>query len=450
MKMLRLCATSLLVVACSSSEQNGGQDADGGHLFADGDTPEIADSGTPMELEQARSALTRVSEPSTTNVPALAAGNSAFAFDMLHQLSAAEPGKNLVFSPFSISTALAMTYAGARGDTQTEMKSTLHFGLEEPALHEAFNAVDRALAARGEGQLGADQMPFKLNVSNALWQQRELQVEAAFLDTLALHYGAGVFMLDFRTQPEPSRKTINSWVAQRTEQLIPELLPDNSIKTGTVLVLTNTVYFNASWQTKFDKNLTRDSPFQRADGSMVQVPMMNAGLTSGISYAQGAGYEAVSLPYAGDELAFIAVLPEGGSYAALEAGASATWFSQLQAQLAPSSVRLTLPKLDTKTATKLRTPLKALGMTRAFEAHAEFSGITPTAVAIDDVIHQAMVKVFEEGTIAAAATAVVIAPTGVPSFDHVVSFDRPFLYAIVDRPTGQILFLGRVLDPSAG
>lgn len=439
----RLCAVSLLLVGCNSSEQNVGQDAGG-------DAPMMADGGASDAPEQVRSALARVSEPSAANVQALAAGNSGFAFDMLHELAAATPGENLVFSPFSISTALGMTYAGARGDTQAEMKSVLYFELEQAALHEAFNSVDRALATRGDGKLGADQTPFKLNVSNALWQQRGFPIEAAFLDTLALHYGAGVYVMAFRTEPEPSRQAINSWVAQRTEQLIPELLPAQSITSDTALVLTNTVYFNASWQTRFDKSLTLDSAFQRADGSTAQVAMMNAGLTSGISYAKGTGYEAVALSYASDELAFIAVLPASGSYEAIETGASATWFSQLLAQLAPSSVQLALPKLDTKTATSLRKPLQALGMENAFERTADFSGMTPVGVAIDDVIHEASIKVFEDGTIAAAATGVVLAPSGAPSFEHVVRFDRPFLYAVVDRPTGQILFLGRVFDPSAG
>lgn len=458
MTLRRLCGMSLLLVACNSSEQNVGHDAGGDHPLADGGKPQAADGGgsaltdggASSAPEQLRSALTRVSDPSTANVPALAAGNTAFAFDMLRQLAADQRGKNLVFSPYSISTALGMTYAGARGTTQAEMKSALHFELAEPALHEAFNSVDRTLATRGTGQLGADRTPFKLNVSNALWQQRGLPVEAPFLDTLALHYGAGVFVMDFRNEPEPSRKLINGWVAQRTEQLIPELLPERSITSGTALVLTNTVYFNGSWQTKFDKSMTRDAPFQRLDGSSVQVPTMHAGFTGGITYAKGTGYEAVALPYASEELAFVAVLPVGGSYETLEASASATWFSQLQAALAPSSVQLALPKLDTKTASPLKPALQALGMRQPFEANADFSGITSASVAIDSVVHQAVVKVFEDGTIAAAATGVIIGPTGIPSFEHVVRFDRPFLYAVVDRPTGQILFLGRVLDPSAG
>lgn len=416
-------------------------------LLACGSEHEQGNGGTsPAGVELASSPLSRNRAASDANVPALAAGNRAFAFDLLHQLSSANTGKNLVFSPFSISTALAMTYAGARGETAAEMKRTLHFELEQPALHEAFNAVDLTLASRGEGKAGADGTPFRLNVNNSIWTQRGFPVEAAFLDTLALHYGAGVFLADFATNPEGARSAINRWVEERTERLIPELLPMGSIDPSTVFVLTNTVYFNASWKTKFEEEQTQPAPFHKPDGSTVQVEMMNAGL-NGVSYAKGDRYEAVALPYASEELAFVAVLPEAGAYEDVERAANATWFSELSGQLSPSSVQLAVPKLDTKTATSLAPTLKALGMDRPFGG-ADFSGLTSGSVAIDDVIHEAVLKLFEGGTIAAAATAVIIRANSKPQFDHTVRFDRPFLYAIVDRPTGHILFLGRVLDPS--
>jgi serpin B len=365
----------------------------------------------------------------------------------LHKVGADNAGKNLVFSPLSISTALAMTYAGARGATEAEMKQTLHFELEQPALHEAFNAVDLALSSRGEGKAGADGTPFRLNVNNSIWAQQGFTVVPAFLDTLALNYGAGVFLTDFASDAEGSRKAINGWVAQKTEDLIPELLPMGSIGGDTVMVLTNTVYFNASWKVKFEKEQTQQAPFKKLDGSSVQVSMMNAGLQGVASYAKGDRYEAVALPYASEELSFLAILPDPGAYEAVEAAANAQWFAALQTKLAPSGVQLALPKLDTKTATSLRPALMALGMNLPFSG-ADFSGLTPSSVEIDNVIHEAVLKLFEGGTIAAAATAVTIREVSIPLFEHTVRFDRPFLYAIVDKPTGHVLFLGRVLDPS--
>lgn len=404
----------------------------------------------PKGISVAKSTLTREATPSTANLPVLATGNAEFAFAALHKLSEKESGKNVVFSPFSISTALAMTYAGARGQTAAEMKQTLHYELEQPALHEAFNAVDLALSSRGEGKAGADGTPFRLNVNNALWAQRDYPVEAPFLDTLALHYGAGVFLADFFSAPEDSRQAINVWVEQKTEQLIPELLPRGSIDSHTVFVLTNTVYFNASWKTKFDVQATRPAPFTKLAGGIVEVQMMNAELEGGVSYAKGEGYQAVALPYASEELSFVAVLPDQGAYEAVESAANAAWFTELRTKLAPTSAQLALPKFDYKTAASVKQTLMDLGMSTPFvEGAADFSGLTPRSVYIADVIHQAVIKVIEGGTVAAAATAVIVGDESAPHFEHTLRFDRPFLYAIVDQPTGQILFLGRVLDPSA-
>lgn len=400
----------------------------------------------PAGVTLAKSELARVTTPSTANVEALGSGNRAFAFDLYHQLRKDADG-NLVFSPYSISTALGMTYAGARGSTEAEMKATLHFTLDQPALHEAFNATDLALSSRGQGQAGADGTPFRLNVDNSLWAQANYPVVPAFLDTLALHYDAGVFLTDFAADPERSRQSINRWVDEKTEQLIPELLPTGSIDSSTVFVLTNTVYFNASWRTKFEKESTRAAPFTKPDGSQVSVSLMNAGL-NGIPYAAGEGYRAIALPYASQELALIAILPDSGSFAAVEAKLGPAWFDALRASFKSTGVQVGFPKLDYKAHTSLKDQLTALGMRAAFE-NADFSGLTPRSVVIDDVIHEAVIKIFEGGTIAAAATAVVIRETSAPLFEQTITFDRPFLYAIVDQPTGEILFLGRVLDPTA-
>ncbi|MDB4989432.1 MAG: hypothetical protein JWN04_4610 [Myxococcaceae bacterium] len=427
----RSCLASLLLAsagaACSSSSSGG-------------------DIDSPQGIESAKSALSRVTTPSSTHVSALGADNRAFAFDMLHAIAADHPGENLLFSPYSISTALAMTYEGARGQTASEMQTTLHFELDKPALHEAFNATDLALSSRGQGQAGADGTPFRLNVDNSFWMQRDYPVLPAYLDVLAVNYGARVFLADFASDPEHARSAINQWVSDKTEKLIPELLPAGSIRADTPLVLTNTVYFNASWQTKFELDNTRAAPFTKLDGSQVSVSMMGMGRQ--LPYAEGAGWRAVALPYSSPGLQFVAVLPDAGHYQAVEDSLDAAWFDAMQAAAQARSVSVSLPKLDYQAHVSLKKELRSLGMSSAFGA-ADFSGMTTSPVAIDDVIHQAVIKVFEGGTIAAAATAVTIRDASIALFDENVTLDRPFLFAIFDQATGSLLFVGRVLDPTA-
>jgi serpin B len=400
----------------------------------------------PAGVHLAKSALARQQSPSDAHVKELAESNRAFGFNLYKKLSAEQPRTNLVVSPHSISTALAMTYAGARTMTEFEMKSALHFDLPHDELHEAFNALDLALHARGAGQEGADGTPFRLNVDNSLWAQRDYPIEAAYLDTLALNYDAGVFLTDFWNDADGSRRAINDWVSQRTEQLIPELLDANAIDTATTFVLTNTVYFNASWQTKFNADATSPMPFTKLDGSQVSAPSMRAVLE--VPYAEADGYQAVALPYAGGELSFVAVLPAAGTFEALENKLEVSFFAKLDGALKNQNVSVSLPKLDFKFHASLKPALEELGMRSAFES-ADFSGLSRGDVYIDDVVQEAVIKVIEGGTIAAAATAVVFDKHAI-DVDHELKIDRPFLFAIIDKPSGALLFLGRVLDPSAG
>jgi serpin B len=377
----------------------------------------------------------------------LGSDDRAFAFDLYRQV-AREADGNLLFSPHSISSALAMTYAGARGTTEREMKQALRFTLEQAPLHEAFNAVDLALAQRGQAQEAADGKRFALNLANSIWLQPDYPVESAFLDVLALNYGAGVYQTDFVAAVEPSRRAINAWVSERTEKLIPELLPPGSITDATRFVLTNAVYFDASWQTKFDPAATSDRPFTRPDGSVIQVSTMSDGYA--MPYAESADYQAVSLAYVGAQLSLIAILPSEGKFASVEAALSGAWFDTVVQQLEPASVQIALPKLDYKFHTSLKNALAGLGMNSAFDAEAaDFSGLTSGKIHIIDVIHEATVRVYEQGTVAAAATGVIAGNDSAPFFEHQLAFSRPFLFAVYDRPTGTILFLGRVLDPSA-
>jgi serpin B len=394
-----------------------------------------------------RSSAARIATPSTANVTALGAGNRTLAFELYAQIAKRSPNQNVLLSPYSISTALSMLYAGAAGTTESEMKQTLHFELGAPALFEAFNATSLALTARGMGQVGADGTPFRLNVDNSLWTQRDYPIEAAYLDTLAKHYGAGVQQQDFRVAPEPARKTINEWVSQRTEKLIPELLPQGSITKDTRVVLTNTVYFNASWLTKFKPESTADGPFTKLDGSKVTAALMHGKLRA--PYADGSNYKAVALPYASTDLSFVAILPNEGAFPSVEAGLNAVFFDALVTKLASQEVQVTFPKLDYKVKSELNAPLIELGMKAAFSDGADFSGITKDRVAVDGVLHEAVIKVIEGGTIAAAATGITVGTTSIPAEPKTIVLDRPFLLAIHDAPTGSLLFVGRVLDPTA-
>lgn len=397
----------------------------------------------PEGVELAVSSLARSTAPSTANVAALGVGNREFAFDLYRE--AAKASGNVVLSPYSVSTALAMTYAGARTTTESEMKQTLHFMLDQSPLHEAFNAVDLQLASRGEGKTGADGTPFRLNVNNSLWAQQGYPIEPAFLDTLAVNYGAGVFLTDFAGDTEGSRSAINHWVEERTNKLIPELLPPGVLTSYTVFVLTNTVYFNASWKTKFLKEQTSKLSFGKLDSSTVEADMMRARFDS-LDYAEATDYRAIALPYANEALMMIAVLPADGKFASVETSFDRTEFDALEQRWQSMSVSVGFPKLDYKTPLSLKKALQDLGMQAPFAA-ADFSGMTPRSPRIADVVHQAVIQVMEGGTIAAAATAVVGDDESADS--QSIEFNRPFLYYIYDRPTGSILFMGRVVDPTA-
>ena len=401
-------------------------------------------------VDAAVSSIQRIVDPQVTAADSatLASDSAAFAFDVYKQLITTNT--NLVFSPASISIALAMTYAGAAGTTASEMASTLHFTLPPARLHPAFNALDRALVSRGQGWLGADGLPMQVNIVNALWAEQTYTFRSDFLDTLAANYGAGVNLLDFVNAPDASRLTINAWVASRTNNKIQDLLPSDSIDSGTTLVLTDAVYFNAAWYI-FDQSKTGDDAFTRLDGSTVTVKFMEA-LSSNLPAVQGTNFVAASLPYANPDLSLVVVLPDPGQFAQVESSLDATALTTLVASLTTQPVGLFLPRFKIETGTSLKETLTALGMTSAFTSAADFSGMDGTqGLSISDVIHKAFINVGEKGTEAAASTAVIMGGTSgsyVSPSQLIVNADRPFLYFLRDQPTGAILFMGRVLDPS--
>jgi serpin B len=379
------------------------------------------------------------------DLQALAASNSEFAFD-LYQALRGQDG-NLFFSPYSISVALAMTYAGARTETEAEMAKVLHFALSQERLHPAFNGLDLELARRGEGAEGKDEGGFRLNVANALWGQTGYHFQPEFLDLLARNYGAGMSLVDFAAGIEEARVTINDWVSEQTEGKIENLIPPGVLDATTRLVLTNAIYFNAAWAKPFQEEATSDGPFYLLDGSQVMVALMHQ--SERLGYAEGDGFQLVELPYDGSELSVVILLPEEGTFGALERNLDVAGVEAMLVEMSHREVDLTMPRFKFDAEFCLNKALEELGMPLAFTEAADFSGMTGQRdLFISDVIHKAYVGVDEEGTEAAAATAVVMAfASAIISEPVEIRMDRPFVFMIRDLQTGTILFLGRVVDP---
>jgi serpin B len=398
---------------------------------------ELLMSGKPRETSP---------DVSQADLDLLIEGNSAFTFDLYQALK--EQDGNLFYSPHSVSVALAMTYAGARGETAEQMAATLQFLLEQERLHPAFNWLDAELASRGEGGQGRDGKGFRLNIVNAMWGQKDYSFLPDFLDILAENYGAGLRILDFINETEESRLAINDWVSDQTEGRIEDLIPQGAIGALTRLVLTNAIYFNAAWACPFDDEVTANGAFYLLDGGQVTVPMMKQ--TESFGYTDGEGYQAVELLYDGDELSMVIMLPDDGQLAAFEEGLQADQVSDIIGGLQLAEVALTMPQFEFDSEFSLKDALSEMGMPIAFSDAADFSGMTGSPeLFVSDVIHKAFVSVDEAGTEAAAATAVPMELTAIPDPPVEVTLDHPFIFLIRDIETGAVLFVGRVLDPGA-
>jgi serpin B len=379
----------------------------------------------------------------------LVAGNYAFAFDLYRQVAA---DNNLIFSPYSISQAFAMALAGAQGDTERQMTDVMRFALPQADLHPAFGALNGDLATReappeGEGQR------LQLNIANALWGQEGFPFRETFLGTASTYYGGGLRLTDFMSAPDQARDDINGWIEEQTEDKIQDMIPEGVIDTMTRLVLVNAIYFNGSWLNPFDEANTQDGPFTLLDGSTVTVPMMFQEESFG--YAQGEGLLVVELPYYGGDMAILILLPDEGAFEAVRASLDAAQFEAVRGMLAYPDVRLSMPRFEFETDLDLKTALAAMGMTIPFDPNlADFGGMADLAqiegnLYISDALHKAYIGVDEAGTEAAAATAILMGVTSAPMGEPIeVRLDRPFIYAIYDRQTGAILFLGQVTNPA--
>ncbi len=379
----------------------------------------------------------------TDETTALAASNHQFALDLYSRLRTRKG--NLFFSPYSLWTALAMTYAGAHGPTARQMAAVLHFPFASQHLHPAFSALIKDLQA-------ASQFPgCRLCIANALWGQQGYGFVSSFLQRTQQHYGAGLNEVDFAADHEAARRTINAWVEEQTEHRIQELLKPGIVDPLTRLVLTNAIYFRGAWALPFSVRLTRRLPFRTENGSEVPVPFMHR--TYKVKYLQEKTFQAMELPYAGDRLNMVVFLPRHeASLAAFEQGLSAESLAGWMGRLRSQEVNIYLPRFKVTADFLLNDELSALGMPLAFDAEAadfsELDGGQKPGIFIAAVIHKAYVDVNEEGTEAASATGVVMAPRAaapreLPEFRA----DHSFLFLIRDSRTGSILFLGRLANP---
>lgn len=382
-------------------------------------------------------------------------GNSAFALDLYRTLSAGDG--NLFFSPYSISQALAMTYVGARGETERQMADTLHFALPQDTLHPAFNSLYLDLDSRGGGKGNNDPSAFRLNIANSLWAQYDYSFLDDFLAVVAKNYGAGVIPLDFRGEPEKSRLRINKWVASETEDRIRDLIPLGIFEEQpSALALVNAIYFNARWARYFTE-LPTPMPFHLLDGGEIAVPMMER--SGMMDYASGDGYQAVDLDYKLSDMSMTILLPDAGKFEAFEDSLDDELVGRILEDIETREVTLTMPKFEFSSTFALADTLREMGMPSAFDnLSANFSGMDGRSCAAGDipclliskVIHKAFVLVDEEGTEAAAATAAVVILESEPLGSPVeLTIDRPFIFLIRDNATGTVLFMGRVLDPSS-
>ena len=423
---------------------------------SDEGNPNGTETSTPTETPTETPSGDEPSDPSgepnvdDERLAELASGNAEFALNLHEHLAAAEGG-NIFISPYSISVALAMTYAAARGTAREEMAETLRYTLGEE-IHPAFEKLQAELDTRettidpmADDDEDEEVDAFQLNVANALWGDEEYPFDEDYLDLVEEHYGGGLEDADFAGDPDGERERINDWVADETEDRIDELLPEGSITPQTVLVLTNAIYFMASWYQEFDPEDTEDGTFTALDGSKSTVPMMHQHVRT--NYADVGRAEAIELPYVGEDVSMVLILPEEGEFEAFERDLDAETLFGIFDELSDHDGDLAMPKFEFETEVELRKALSEMGMAAAFGPGANFGGMVEGegGPGIDEVYHDAFISVDEEGTEAAAATAVVTVTSAPPNWGE-LRFDRPFLFCIRDRPTDAVLFLGRVVD----
>jgi serpin B len=370
---------------------------------------------------------------------AVVQGNNVFALDLYGRLR--QQDGNLFFSPYSISDALAMTYAGARGQTAEQMATTLHFGLPAARLHPAFGELIRHLNTGGKDR------KYQLSVANALWGQKGYTFLPDFIRLTKDVYEGGLKEVDF-VKTEEARKAINHWALEQTKDKIKNLIPEGALASDTRLVLTNAIYFKSAWAEVFPEGATKKEDFHLGGGKKVPVPMMHT--NQALRYRDGGTFHALELPYQSRQLSMIVLLPKkGDGLAELEKDLTSARLDEWLKAMKVHQVNVALPKFKFSAEFSLKDVLAAMGMPLAFSKRADFSGMTTREqLYIDKVLHKAFVDVNEKGTEAAAATAVSFRPTSAPNYARAnFRADHPFVFLIRENRTGSILFLGRVANP---
>jgi serpin B len=384
---------------------------------------------------------------SDADLSAVVAGNTAFALKVFPRLGDS-PDANAIFSPYSISMAAALLAPGAQGATLSGIEQALSFTLPQDRLNPALNRLDQLLSGRTDGAALSDGVhaPILTN-ANAVWGQRGFSILPAYLDTLAVNYGAGLRQVDFVNATEDSRLAINNWVAAQTNQRILNLIQSGALSSETRLVLTNAIWFKASWASQFRPEATADRSFANRNGSSSSVPFMSNRLT--VPYAQVDGCQAIDIPYAGDNLSMLVIMPTSGTFDGFLAALTPAVVDDLARSLTVKDINLLLPKFTFDTTADLSAMLQSLGMSDAFHrGSADFSGIDGLRdISVGAVLHKAFIAVDENGTEAAAATAVGLSTTTIsdPAPPLLLTIDHPFIFLIRDRQTGLILFMGKVV-----
>ena len=368
-------------------------------------------------------------------------GNNRFAVGLYAKLKDST-SENLFFSPYSLSTALAMTYAGAAGETGKQMAEVLRFTVSESELHPAMGQLIRMLLRKEKG--------YQFRVANRLWGQKGYEFLPEFLNTTQNHYGAELGELDFARQTEDARRAINQWVEKETERKIKDLIPPGLLAQDTRLVLTNAIYFKGNWRDQFEKEATQDAPFYVSADKEVTVPMMHQ--IERFGYRAAEDMQILEMPYADNALSMVVLLPKDKEgLAELEKRITHDDLRDSTRGLRPREVSVFLPRFTMTSQFSLKDVLQSMGMTLAFdEGRADFSRMSRSEqLFISAVVHKAFVDVNEEGTEAAAATGVIMAPTAAPVQEEPPVFraDHPFVFLIRDNRTGSIVFMGRVANP---
>lgn len=372
--------------------------------------------------------------------------NTGFAFELFGRLCRDAGEDNVMFSPFCISSALGMAWAGARGGTEAEMAGVLGFDTSQPAVHNGFSRLFGLIGREGV-EPGDD--PITLNIANALWVDGNFPLLDDYVNLADEYYGAEARNMDFSGDPDGERLVINDWVAEMTGDRIMDLLGPGTVTTATRVVLTSAVYFLGNWRYQFNPEHTRDGVFTTLSGSEVTVPFMSR--TMSIPFYRGSGFRAVAMQYSDLQSRMIILFPDG-DFEAFQNSLDPGMLEEVAGGLALREVAVVMPPFEFTTDYSLSTVLSGMGMDDAFDAsHADFSGFTGSRdLFISDVVHKAFVKVDETGTEAAAATGVIMATTAMPSDPpELFLLDRPFVFLIMDDRSDTVLFMGRVTDPAS-